>query len=67
MEKKTLVTCEVVGEMPIVDAKTGADVLKGNTVQLDPDETNIPALEQAGLVKAKGKNSTDAGSETGKP
>lgn len=46
-----LVRCEVIGALPIVDAKTGADVLKGNTVNLDPDQTNIPALEQAGLVK----------------
>lgn len=54
----SLVTCEVVGGLPIVDAETGADVVKGNTVTLDDEQTNIPALVQAGLVKvlpAKGK------------
>lgn len=47
-----LVKREVIGGLPIVDAVTGADVLKGNTVTLDDEKTNIAALEQAGLVKA---------------
>lgn len=46
-----LVRCEVIGQFPIVDAKTGADVLKGSVVQLDPEKTNIPALVEAGHVK----------------
>lgn len=44
-----LVKCEVVGDLPIVDV-SGADVGKGNTVTLDDEKTNIPALVQAGLV-----------------
>lgn len=46
-----LVRCEVVGQLPIVDAETGADVVKPNVVTLDDERTNIPALTQAGLVK----------------
>ncbi len=46
-----LVKCEVIGQLPIVDAKTGEDVVRPNTVTLDDQETNIPALTQAGLVK----------------
>jgi hypothetical protein len=46
-----LVRCEVTGALPIVDAVTGADVAKGNPVQLDDERTNIAALEQAGLVR----------------
>lgn len=47
-----MVRCEVIGQLPIVDAVTGKDVLKGNEVSLDPTETNIRALEEAGLVRA---------------
>lgn len=46
-----LVRCEVIGDLPIVDRVTDADVLKGDVVQLDPSYTNIPLLVECGLVK----------------
>jgi hypothetical protein len=45
-----LVKCEVIGQLPIVDAETGTDVVKPHVVTLDDEKTNIPALVQAGLV-----------------
>lgn len=45
-----MVRCEVVGQLPIVDAVTGEDKVKGQHVQLDPSKTNIRALVEAGLV-----------------
>lgn len=47
------VRCTVVSETveAVVDARTGADIEFGGTVELDPVCTNIAALVGAGIVK----------------
>lgn len=39
-----LLSFEVIGPCPVVDAVTGEDVEPGGTVRLDPDKTIIHAL-----------------------
>lgn len=51
-----LVRCEVIGPYPVVDARTGEDVMPGGEVWLDPGDetvnaTNIPALIAGGHVR----------------
>ena len=45
-----LVECEVIGDLPIVDARDGGDRTKGQTVVLDDERTVIGILLDAGLV-----------------
>jgi hypothetical protein len=47
-----LVECEVIGPLPIVDAVTGRDVVKGGRVVLDEERTVIRALIESALVGA---------------
>ena len=51
-----LILCEVIGRFPVVDARTGEDVMPGGVVELDPGSeditaTNIPALIAGGFVR----------------
>ena len=46
-----LTRCEVIGQFPVVDARSGEDVFPGGIVELDPKATNIPALIAGGFVR----------------
>lgn len=46
-----LTKCQVVGQFPIVDARTGEDVVAPGLVELDPAATNIALLVGGGHVK----------------
>jgi hypothetical protein len=46
-----LVTAEVVGPLPIVDAVTGNSVRTGGTVRLDPTRTVISWLVDGGHIR----------------
>jgi len=46
-----LTKCQVVGQFPIVDARTGEDVTAPGIVELDPAGTNIALLVGGGHVK----------------
>ncbi len=46
-----LVKCDVVGQFPVVDARTGEDIPPGGVVELDPVATQIPALIAGGFVR----------------
>lgn len=51
-----LIRCEIIGPWPVVDARTGEDVMPGGFVELDPGDdqinaTNVPALIAGGIVR----------------
>jgi hypothetical protein len=46
-----LTRCDVIGQFPVVDARTGEDIPPGGVVELDPVATQIPALIAGGFVR----------------
>lgn len=48
-----LVRAEVVGPVPITDARTCCGVVPGQMVELDPTEVNIAALVYSGHIKVE--------------
>jgi len=46
-----LVRAEVIGDVPVVDVRTGQSVGKGGTVELDPVETKVAQLAYARHIK----------------
>lgn len=45
------VRAEVVGDVPVADVRTGAEVTRGGTVELDPVETAVGQLVYAGVIR----------------
>lgn len=45
------VRAEVIGELPVTDVRTSAEVEKGGTVELDPEETHVGQLVYAGAIR----------------
>ncbi|MGN9802064.1 hypothetical protein [Micromonospora sp. L32] len=63
------VRAEVVGDAPVTDVRTGDEVRRGGTVELDPQETRIEQLVYAGAIRVLPQEKTkpaasDAGDES---